>query len=109
MNLNHIQAGLARRIYQNDVGSILKLVAYTNDANFKDEWQLITDRTYLGALTTTWHSDASSVGYWDLDGTSKSINVYVEKLNISETSMYMSKNLTYQKHYSIFLVAQMKL
>jgi len=41
-------------------------------------------------LTTTWHSDSSSVGYWDLDGTAKSINVYVEKLNSSETAFYFN-------------------
>ncbi len=72
----------------NNVGTVLKLVAYTDNGNYKDEWQLITDRTYLGSLSTTWHSDSSSVGYWDLDGTAKSINVYVEKLNSSDSSFY---------------------
>ena len=72
----------------NGVGTILKLVPYTNNNDLKDEWQLIQDRTYLGSLTTNWYSDATSIGYWDLDGTSKSIDIYIEKLNIDTPEFY---------------------
>lgn len=73
-----------------NVGSILKLIPYTDDTNYKDEWQLITDRTYLGSLSTTWHSDSRSVGYWDLDGTLESIDIYSKKLNAGELSFYFT-------------------
>ena len=72
----------------NNNGSILQLVEYSDNSNRKDEWQLIRDATYLGVLTTEWNSDASSVAFWDLDGTDKSIDVYIEQFNYENIAFY---------------------
>lgn len=73
-----------------NIGAVLKLVAYTNDSNYKDEWQPIMFYTYLGSLSTTWHSNDVHIGYWDIVNTNGSLNVYVEKIdeNVPETTFY---------------------
>lgn len=60
----------------NDYGSYLKLVPYTADENYKDEWQVIGDFAYAGDMGEAWNSDVDYVVYWN----KTSIIVYKENL-----------------------------
>ena len=73
-----------------NLGANLKLVEYTNNSNYRDEWNFIMSQNYLGSLSTTWHSDDVYIGYWDIVNTNESLNVYVEKLDetVPETTFY---------------------
>lgn len=60
----------------NDYGSYLKLVEYTPDDNFKDEWNLFSWKgSYLGEVdNNVWHSDGLEVAYWDATRIPRSVN-----------------------------------
>lgn len=60
----------------NDYGSRLKLVTYTDDSNYKDEWKLFTVYQYGGSIDDYWYSDDDTAGYWN-----RTVKVYTEKLD----------------------------
>lgn len=65
----------------NDYGSYLKLVSYTADKNYKDEWHVIKDLEYLGDIEEEWNSDTDNIMYFN----KKSIIIYKENMyNVSD-------------------------
>lgn len=73
----------------NDYGSYLKLVSYTADENYKDEWHVIKDLEYLGDIEEAWNSDTDNIMYFD----KKSIIIYKENMyNVSDFAFDDSVN-----------------
>lgn len=76
----------------NNVGSALVLISYTDNTNYKDCWKLTEVRPYLGSISMTWHSDSSSIGYWDLSESNDTLNVYMYNIDSEDSSFSFISN-----------------
>ncbi|MBQ7290837.1 MAG: RICIN domain-containing protein [Clostridia bacterium] len=62
-------------------GSYLKLVPYSYDYEYKDEWMLLPNLPYSKSIDDVWYSDSDMVMYWK----SNDIAIYRKKINGSSS------------------------